>query len=232
MAEQNDRIPLAHSQADQLKPLFAMVRSRSAAERAQVSRLRASIAEIEQNKALLLKAVAVIDAAIKVVSASGIGVIESLVTSGLQLVFGDPTMSLSIDKKENVRGNSYELIGQKGDVRGPIMETFGGGVANVVSFLLRVILINRFQLARCLVIDESFNNVSAEYLPMVSEMLHQLSRARDYKILAVTHQPILAAAAGAVYRVVPNEHRSGSPTLVALTQSEMERLHRSLPETL
>jgi DNA repair exonuclease SbcCD ATPase subunit len=224
------RVSEYRTQTTELRPLFSMVRSRAASERAQVARMRARIRQIEEDKTLLLKAVAVIDGAIRVVSANGIGVIESLVTTGLRLVFGDESMAFWIVKRENVRGNSYELEGQKGEVRGPIMDTFGGGMANVVAFLLRVILINRFNLARCLVVDESFNNVSAEFLPMVSEMLKQLTIARDFTIFAVSHQPAIAAAADRVYRAVPNA--GAPPTLHPLTSAELQRLVARAEETL
>jgi DNA repair ATPase RecN len=205
-----------------LLPLLGTVRSRSSAEQATIARLRADISKIETDKAQLLKAVALIDGAIQVVSANGIGVIEQLVTTGLRLVFDDPSMSFIVVKKEGARGNSYELEVQIGELRGPILETYGGGVANVVAFLLRVILINRFQLAKFLIVDESFNNVSVEFLPMVSELLKQLTQARDYTIFAVTHQPTLAAAADNVYRVVP--HLGAPPTLHKLSETEVARL--------
>lgn len=85
------------------------------------------------------------------------------------------------------------------------MDSFGGGPVNVIAFLLRVIMVKRFKLAKFLALDESFNNVSSDYLPLVSEMLQKLCREHGFTILAVTHQPVLAGAADRVYRITDEE---------------------------
>ena len=184
----------------------------------QIARQEGRLKAIEDEKAELLKAVGLIDRAIQVISANGIGRIESIVTGGLQLVFEDPTLGFSVEKTELTRGNSYKLMPYKGEVRGAAMDTFGGGVVNVIAFLLRMIMIKRFKLGKFLVLDETFNNVSAEYQPMVSSLLKKLSHEHGYTIFAVTHQPILAAAADNVYKLVPREGQS--PVIVRLSPEE------------
>lgn len=76
----------------------------------------------------------------------------------------DKTLGLVVEKKEGARGYSYRLLIKHGDTVGNPMDSFGGGVQNVTAFLLRVILIKRFKLAKLLVVDESFNNVSVDYI--------------------------------------------------------------------
>jgi hypothetical protein len=80
------------------------------------------------------------------------------------------------------------------------MTSFGGGVQNVVAFLLRVILVKRFKLAKFLVLDEQFSNVSPEYQPKVSQMLRELADL-GFTIFAVSHQPMITEAADTVYRL-------------------------------
>lgn len=199
---------------------LAGVHQRLEYENQQAARFEKRMAEIEAEKAELSKAVGLIDKAIEVISANGVGRIETTVTNGLRLVFDDPTLGLKILKKEGARGNSYEPVGQQGEVEGPFLDTFGGGIVNVAAFLLRIIMLKRFKLARFLVLDESFNNVSAQYLPMVSELLRSLARDGGYTIFAVTHQPILALAADRIYRVVPGED-GAPPTILQTTASEL-----------
>ena len=196
-------------------------------EKAQVARIQMQMTAIETDKAQLLKAVALIDGTIAVISANGIGRIESSVTSGLQLVFADPTLSFVVSKKEGAKGNSYFFEVIQGSVRGPILETFGGGVANVVSFLLRVIVHKRFKLGKFFFVDEGFNNVSASRLPIVSDLLHSLTTDSGYTIFAVTHQPVLASAANHVYQVVPNA--GAPPTLRLLGPGDIEDLMYPAP---
>jgi DNA repair ATPase RecN len=190
-------------------------------EQDALARHKRRMGELEEEKVLTVKAVALIDKAIGVVSANGVGRMESTVTNGLRLIFGDPQLAFRVLKKEGKQGNSYYIEVQKGDVSGPILETFGGGVANVVSFLLRVIMIKRFKLARVLICDETFNNVSARILPAVSETLRSLARDGGYTILAVTHQPILASAADHVYRVMADTPED-PPKLVAMKPRDVD----------
>ena len=179
-------------------------------EEQSLARLHAKIAQIEHDKTQLVLAVGLIDRATQIISANGIGKIENIVSGGLQMVFGDKSMGLILNKKEGARGSSYELLLRQGDFIGKPMDSFGGGVVNVMAFLLRVIMIKRFKLAKFLAVDESFNNVSENNLPLVSEMLQKLCRDHGYTILAVTHQPVLAQAADRVYRITDEE----SPRLV------------------
>src|SRR5271163_1508628 len=173
-------------------------------ETATITRLTARIKQLEEEKAQLVKAVGTIDRCVQIVSANGIGKIEGIVSDGLKRVFGNDQLGLFIEKKETARGNTYRLLIRKGDTVGNPMDSFGGGVQNVVAFLLRVILIKRFKLAKFIALDEQFSNVSAEYQPKVSEMLKVLSKM-GFTIFAISHQPTITAAADIIYEVVCDE---------------------------
>jgi len=113
-------------------------------EQQSVIRLEAKIKQLEADKVQLLKAVALIDRTIQVISANGVGKIESIVSDGLRRVFNDPTLGFIVEKIEGKRGYSYRLLVRHGDTIGNPMNSFGGGVQNIVAFLLRVIMIKRF----------------------------------------------------------------------------------------
>lgn len=177
-------------------------------ERRTINRLTNRIAELKNESADLVKAVGLIDRCIEIVSANGIGKIESIVSGGLHQVFKDKTLGLVVEKKEGARGYSYRLLIKHGDTVGNPMDSFGGGVQNVTAFLLRVILIKRFKLAKLLVVDESFNNVSVDYIDYitnVSAMLKTLAENHGFTILAITHQPKLAEAAKNIYEVTASK---------------------------
>lgn len=198
-------------------------------ESATVVRLGDRIKTLEEEKALLVKAIGLIDRCIQIISANGIGKIESIVSDGLRRVFDDPTLSLVVEKKTQARGNVYRLLVKQGDGE-PYdpMNSFGGGVVNVTAFLLRLILIKRFKLAKLIVLDEQFNGVSADRQPAVSALLRTLTDKYGYTILAVTHQPILADAADNVYQVVA---RRGKPPLLQKVEgAELEVLKGMLRE--
>ena len=181
-----------------------------AAESSTISRLKTKINQIEIEKTQLVKAVGLIDRAIQIISANGIGKIESIVTAGLQLVYNDPHMGLVVEKKEGARGNTYRLLVREGEFTSDPLNSRGGGVINVISFLLRLILIKRFKLAQFIVLDESFNNVSPEYQPQVSELLHEMCSKYKFTIFAITHNQQLVSRADNVYRVIVNCEACGT----------------------
>ena len=175
-------------------------------ETSTISRLSTRIKQLEDEKAQLIKAVGTLDRCIQIVSANGIGKIEGLVSDGLRRVFGKEDIGLVIEKRETARGNTYRLLVQKGDTVGNPMDSFGGGVQNVVGFLLRIILIKRFKLAKFIALDEQFSNVSSEYQPQVSKMLKTLA-GLGFTIFAISHQPTITSAADIIYEVLVEEGR-------------------------
>ena len=181
------------------------IRQRLEYEAASVLRLQEKVLGLEEERLDLQKALALIDRAIEMVSAHGIGKMESIVTAGLRQVFDDPKLGFVVEKRETARGASYRLLVRHGETMGNPMVSFGGGVQNVIAFLLRIILVKRFKLAKFLCLDESFNNVYSRYLPRVSTLLQTLCSDYGFTILAITHQPRLAQAASLIYEVVPGD---------------------------
>ena len=193
------------------------VRAGLTTEQTILKRNQAKVTELETQKVMNAKALAVIDKAIQVISQNGIGKIESIVSDGLKLVF-DQELQFVIERKEGAKGDSYRLMVQQGDVVGPPIDTMGGGVVNVISFLLRIIMIQRFKLNKFVALDEAMNNVSPDFLPQVSEMLRSLCDDHGYTILAVTQQSLLACAANRVFNV------EAGPLLRELSSDELDEL--------
>jgi hypothetical protein len=177
-------------------------------EVSNIARLNDKVKCIEEEKADLQKALGLIDRCINLVSANGIGKIESIVTAGLQQVFKDEKDPLFfiVEKKDTARGYNYRLLCKQGTTIGNPMTAFGGGVQNVCAFLLRLIMIKRFKLAKTIFLDESLNNINgSKNLSRMSKMLHTLANEFGFTILAVTGQKRLAEAATRIYEVVPGE---------------------------
>lgn len=182
-------------------------------EVSNIGRLNDKVKRIEEEKGDLHKALGLIDRCINVVSANGIGKIESIVTAGLQQVYKDEDEPLYfiVDKKDTARGYNYRLLVKQGQTIGNPMTTFGGGIQNVCAFLLRLIMIKRFKLAKTIFLDESLNNINgARNQSRMSKMLHTLANDFGFTILAVTGQKRLAEAATHIYEVVPGHP---APTL-------------------
>ena len=132
--------------------------------------------------------------------------VESLVTRGLRAVFDreDFDFRFKVSLQRSAFGMVPMLASRFGDadLEVGIVDGHGGGVADVTSFLLRVIVLSlaRPKVSRLLVLDESFRHVSPEYLRGVAGLLRELNRTADVQFVLVTHKPELLDAADVVYR--------------------------------
>lgn len=131
--------------------------------------------------------------------------IEELVTRGLRMIFDD---SLSFHIVQSTRGKTAAVdfvvrttLGAQ-VIDTPIMDARGGGLAAVVGFLMRlvVMLLGRDPGdSNLLVLDETFAHVSAEYLDGVGQFLREVVDRTGVQIVMVTHQPQLEEYADRVY---------------------------------
>ena len=143
------------------------------------------------------------------VSVESMEAVETLVSYGLRVIFDDQALSfrMAAETKRGVQWMEPRLV-QDG-IDGPILDSFGGGPASVVAFLLRVLACRRLGLAPVILLDETFAMVSENYVPNVAKLLRELADSMGYTILLVTHQPAFVDYATRVYEAV----ESGDGTL-------------------
>jgi hypothetical protein len=110
-----------------------------------------------------------------------------------------------------------------------IVEGHGGGVADVISFLLRVVVLSlaRPRLALVLVLDEPFRHVSLEYLRGCATLLRELNRTAGVQFILVTHKPDLLDAADVVYRTAVE---NGTTRFEIEHDLRDDVFHQKLPE--
>lgn len=134
------------------------------------------------------------------------GVIETLVTQGLQTIFDD-SLSFHIVPTTKARTSGVEFVVRSTltheAVETPVMDARGGGLAAVVGFLLRlVVMLLSAQSGRekLLVLDETFAHVSEDYLEPLGQFLRQIVDRTGVQIIMVTHQPEFLEFADVAYR--------------------------------
>jgi ABC-type cobalamin/Fe3+-siderophores transport system ATPase subunit len=119
--------------------------------------------------------------------------IEELVTRGLTSIFGE---ELIFNVVQTQRGKTPEvkfLVKSRGlngrVVETPVMDARGGGLAAVVGFLLRlvILLLNKNKRDPILILDESFSHVSAEYERPLAEFIKELVDKTRVVIIMITH---------------------------------------------
>lgn len=130
--------------------------------------------------------------------------VETLVTHGVQTIFGDDlTFHVISEQKANRTEVHFTLRSTMGEerVETPILDARGGGVAAVVGFLLRLIITLLREERPLLVLDETFAQVSDGYLPAVAQFVQELVEQTGAQILMVTHSEVFAEYADKVYKV-------------------------------
>jgi DNA repair exonuclease SbcCD ATPase subunit len=117
---------------------------------------------------------------------------ENIVTHALNYIFESDKYSFHLVFGR--RGNLQELnfAVQTPDKTEPLnpMDTDAGGTLNVISLALRIVLmevaspkINGF-----IISDESFANLSEEYVERASQFLKEINQKMNRQIIAISHQ--------------------------------------------
>jgi DNA repair exonuclease SbcCD ATPase subunit len=131
--------------------------------------------------------------------------ISGLVTEVLQAV-KDKNLSFKMELG-NERGQPDlkffvvdGLTGKEMDV----LESYGGGIADLVSFALRVSLLLKWQpkLERVLIVDEALKFVSVADQELAGEFVRKLSEQLGLQIIFISHSKTLAEKAHKTFEVV------------------------------
>lgn len=132
--------------------------------------------------------------------------IEELVTRGLTTIFNE---DISFHLVQTQRGKTPEvkfLVKSRASngrtIETSVMDARGGGMAAVVGFLLRlvVLLLSKDKKEPILILDESFSHVSAEYERPLAEFIQQLVQKTKVQIILVTHSDAFSEFADKRYR--------------------------------
>lgn len=163
--------------------------TRGVAVEAEVARLTDEAARHERVTALLTSLG-------EQAQASAQAQLEQLVTRGLQVIFGS---ELSFHVEQDVKANQSVInfvirssyAAPDGTVRTvdtPVMDARGGGMAAVVGFMIRlVVLLLTPGARRVLFLDETFAHLSKDYEPRLAEFLAEVARKAQVQIVLVTH---------------------------------------------
>ncbi len=121
--------------------------------------------------------------------------ITDIVTKALQVVFGnDYEFIMEMDNKRG-KNNIYFYI-KKGDMLVDVLDSSGGGVADVVSFALRLSLfiLNRKQRS-VFIFDEPFKFLSVDLQEKMAQFLQDIAKELGIQIILTTHSKIFERTA-------------------------------------
>ncbi len=128
-----------------------------------------------------------------------ISTFERVVTLALKEIFDSEyvfKIEVVADKRVSTK---FKLV--KGTEEMELLNAVGGGIINVVSFVLKVLILASVRPKRqqIMFIDEAFNNVSADYRPRVAKLLKSFSEQLGIQFTLITHQKEFEDEADVVY---------------------------------
>ena len=105
-----------------------------------------------------------------------------------------PTLEMGITDK--LSGQTYDII-----------NSFGGGICDIVSLALRVALLVKWQpsLSRVLILDEACKHVAIKDQELLSTFVRKLSEALNVQFIWISHSDILQQAAHKIFEVTKND---------------------------
>lgn len=187
------------SGCDQLQGLYS-------AQVQTIDNLKTQIATLEDEQKLLTLSSTVLSTLVKTVSVESLESIERLVSYGLRSTISDQNLRFGLEVSQK-RGATYiDPYLVAGEVKGPILDAFGGGPASIIGFLLRLLVCRRLKLAPLMLLDEPFSFLSVDYVENASMLLRELAEKLGVTMILVTHQPGFLRHAHKAYQAVETSH--------------------------
>ena len=166
--------------------------------------------------------------------ASNILAMEEFGTYGLQAVFQpadggtsrsfDTDIQLRIEAKTSAGKTSFDILTVSKfdgkEVIGSSINSFGGSISHLESFLFRILCIKKLGLRKILLLDEAFSGVSSEYQANTAKLLSELCKNMGLDILLVTHVKSYAQYSDNLYEISKLSDGGGA-TFNKISKEEM-----------
>jgi len=135
--------------------------------------------------------------------------IELLVTHGLQTIFEDPNITFKVEfvsRRNQIEADFYlEWTEQEKKIRGNIVDSFGGGFIDIISMILRLVVLELLGISGPLFLDEPGKMLSNTYIPNFGKFLVEMSKTFHRQIILITHNELLSEYAEKTFNVRLNE---------------------------
>lgn len=167
----------------------------------QGKKLEQEVKELSEEIEVLKKVSELFKFLLKKLMVEKVELIEKLVTFGLRAVFQGKNLNFKV-KQSYKRDKVYvDFVTEEDGVEASTLEAFGGGVALIESFILRVIKLLEFNLRRVLILDESFSMLHGqEYIERTSQLIKRLCEKFKIDVLLVTQKEGMKEFADHVYK--------------------------------
>lgn len=130
--------------------------------------------------------------------------ISSIVTDALQKVKDkNLEFKMTLTTERNQVDLRFTILNKSTNQEYDILSSCGGGIADLVTFPLRISLLLKWspELARVLILDENFKFVGVQDQESLGEFVRQISERLGIQIILVTHSPTLSNKAHKMFTV-------------------------------
>ena len=128
--------------------------------------------------------------------------IEEIVSLALSLVYGD---EYSFEFEFAIKRNQTEVTPWivKGSERFSVVDEVGGGVRDVASFALRLVIWSLLEpkTSSTFILDEPGRNLSRDIQPLFGQMLQRISKLLGVQVIMISHSNDLIESADTAYEV-------------------------------
>jgi len=189
-----------------------------------ISSTNLDIANKEKELSLLEKSLAALQKLTDLKKKETVKKIEDVISFGLQAIFEDSSYQFrildSIKRKQVVYDFRVYSNSFSSDEGVSILDSRGGGVVSIVSFLLRLVLLCMIdkKAERFLALDEPFAALSENYHENLVATIKQIAEKLNVQLLVVSHQKSLDSFGDVVYEL----RQVGKETGVYLVRNDNE----------
>ena len=152
----------------------------------QEKELLTAIETIKQEIDILIKTSAILKHLLDIMVKDEINKMAGLITYGLKVVFDDQNLVFIPEITKKNEKINIELKTKGENFTGNALTSFGGSVAAVESFLLRVLCMLKKKYAKLIILDETFNPIGEEYIGNTYKLVSELCKKLGLDVLLVT----------------------------------------------
>lgn len=137
--------------------------------------------------------------------------ISGIVTDALQVVKDkNLEFKMTLVTKNNTPTLDMTILDKQSMQTYDILNSMGGGVADIVALTLRIALLCRWQptLSRVLILDEVGKFVSVKDQELLAEFVRKLSESLNLQLIWISHSPILTSQAHKVFEITKEGNKS------------------------
>ena len=133
---------------------------------------------------------------------------SNIVTKAIQTVFENENLSFKIEFVEKRNKTECLFWLEDNGHKYSLLDDRGYGIADVVSFALKVAYIMLCNTKNVLIQDEPFRNLDKERQPLVSLMVRELAEQLDFQFILASHSEELIEQAHKSFEVTKINNRS------------------------